>query len=348
MLQVRVSENYLRQFVTDEDIFRFYIPQFKYVGEKFNIDENDKNPSAGIFKSVNGSLLYKNHRNGACVNAIQYVMKLHRINYATAIQVIASDLNIPNVYEVGVDDIKYINSKVEVNTIKNPNRMIRVKRKGFNAKELAYWSSYGISEDVLRRYKVSPLSVYWLNGTQYIPKEMVFCYHFPVDDDYSYKLYFPINKRFLSSTTIRAVQGYEQLDRSKELLIITKSLKDVMFLSTLGINAVAPQSESCKLSTDIAKDLVENFNCYIWYDNDRPGLRGALRLANQLGFKKDRIHAIPQRLRKEGVKDPTDMRKIKGHEYTMEYINKLKTLIHANTKDKEEGSGRIEIKNTES
>lgn len=325
MLQPMITEAHLRQFVDDEQIFRFYIPQFKRLGVKFSIDVDDKDPSACIFRAASGAILYKNFVNGNCFDAIHYVMRVKRLNYAKAIQLIASDLGLPNVSEICVNN--KLPKQVEVES-KEPVRTqrLKVKRKPFNRAELDYWRAYGITEDVLRFYNTAPLSMYWYDDIQYTPKEMCFCYHFPEDDPYSYKLYFPLNKHFISSTSVMAVQGYTQLDRSKKLCIVTKSLKDVMFFHTIGINAVAPQSENCNLPQHVIKDLCDNFDCFVWYDNDFPGRRGALKIAKKMGLGRDRIWVISQKLRKEGIKDPTDMRKIKGHDYTLEYIKNLKAL----------------------
>lgn len=332
-----ITEAHLYQFVTDEEIFHYYLPQFKRVSAKFRIDENDDDPSAGIFKADNGTLLYKNFVTGECVAAINYVMCRLGLKYNKAIQKIAYDLNVPNVVEVRINDIP---AKVQVeNKIENVcerKQNLKVKRRPFNKAELDYWKTYDIDAALLKLYKVTALQIYWWCDVQYVPKEMCFCYHFPEDDLYSYKLYFPINKHFISSTSANAVQGYLQLDRSQRLCVITKSLKDVMFLRSLGINAVAPQSESCHIPTKIMEDLRDNFDCFIWYDNDIPGRKGALRIAKQFGFNRDRIILISQHLRKQGVKDPTDMRKIKGREFTLEYITKLKTL-YATKFQREEG-----------
>lgn len=336
MLQPMITEAHLRQFVDDEQIFRFYIPQFKRIGVKFNIDENDKNPSACIFVAANGSILYKNFLNGNCYDAFHYVMMIKRLNYAKAIQAIATDLGIPTVTTVSVKN--ELPKQVEVNKTESKRKELRVKRKAFNRNELSYWGSIDIDENLLKFYEVAPLAMYWCEGIQYIPREMCFCYHFPEDDLYSYKLYFPINKHFISSASANAVQGYAQLDRSKKLCIITKSLKDVMFFRTIGINAVAPQSEHCGMPEHVIKDLCDNFDCYIWYDNDLPGRRGALKMARRMNLSRDRIIVISQKLRKEGVKDPTDMRKIKGRDFTLEYIKNLEILYGQTKLQREEGA----------
>jgi len=65
-------------------------------------------------------------------------------------------------------------------------------------------------------------------------------------------------------------QGWENLPKSGQTLIITKSLKDVMsIVDVLDIPSVALQSESVKPKDKIIKELHSRFEMiYILYDND--------------------------------------------------------------------------------
>jgi DNA primase len=69
------------------------------------------------------------------------------------------------------------------------------------------------------------------------------------------------------------------LPKTGDYLVVTKSLKDVMTLYSLGISAIAPISENCFLSESQYNRLKERFKYIILlYDNDRPGLRAMLSI----------------------------------------------------------------------
>jgi hypothetical protein len=78
------------------------------------------------------------------------------------------------------------------------------------------------------------------------------------------------------------LQGYEQLPKTGKLLIITKSLKDVMVLYELGYNAVALQSENDNLNKQIFIELSNRFKkIVIFFDNDLPGLDASVKLCEK-------------------------------------------------------------------
>ena len=69
------------------------------------------------------------------------------------------------------------------------------------------------------------------------------------------------------------------LPKSGEYVVITKSMKDVMCLYSLGIPSIAPTSENCFLSEAQYHKLKERFKYIILlYDNDRPGLKAAISI----------------------------------------------------------------------
>nr|DAE19933.1 MAG TPA: DNA primase [CrAss-like virus sp. ctYsL76] len=69
------------------------------------------------------------------------------------------------------------------------------------------------------------------------------------------------------------------LPKNGEYLVITKSLKDVMTLYSMGISAIAPMSENCFLSESQYNRLKERFkHLILFYDNDKPGLKAMISI----------------------------------------------------------------------
>ena len=123
-----------------------------------------------------------------------------------------------------------------------------------------YWKSYGIQPQTLSKYNVAPIRFGWVNDDicySYKQQDLAYAYYF---SEGVYKLYFPerTDWRFLGNH--KGLQGYDQLPNTGTLLVVTKSLKDVMYLSQLGIAAVAPPSESSILTAEQYADLTARFD----------------------------------------------------------------------------------------
>jgi len=101
-----------------------------------------------------------------------------------------------------------------------------------------------------------------------------------------YKIYFPKreNYRFICNTT--AVQGLRQLPPSADFLILTKSLKDVMVLRSVGIFSVAWQGESVLPDAETIDELKSRFPLiYSLYDFDPAGIKTANKIKRIYGIR---------------------------------------------------------------
>ena len=116
------------------------------------------------------------------------------------------------------------------------------------------------------------------------------------------------------------LQGYSQLPRNGDILVITKSLKDVMLFYELGINSIAPNSETMFLTSKVYLELNKRFDdIYILFDNDYQGITSMNKFRKQ--FKAEGIDLkcawIP---RKYGAKDISDLYLKVGKERLIELI----------------------------
>jgi hypothetical protein len=142
--------------------------------------------------------------------------------------------------------------------------------------------------------------------------EMCFLYIFA---DNSVKAYFPERESYRFISNSRWIQGLEYLDNPK-LLVITKSMKDVVCLSLFGIQAIAMQGESVLPPAW----LVNKYNCVYLADNDAPGKRAAVLIRKKYNIP---IALFPQEYREMGIKDFSDAYKILGHEYMEDLLNTI-------------------------
>jgi hypothetical protein len=211
----------------------------------------------------------------------------------------------------------------------NTHTAIRCATQDFSTSQLNWWKSFGISIKTLQLYNVYSVSSYWINDRWYEKK--CYGYYGGKKDDIEYwKLYFPGERiKFLSNWTKKMIQGWTQLDKHGDILVITKSLKDVMLFHELGINSIAPLSETCALDRSfIINTLSKRFKrVCVMYDNDIAGIEGMIRVKKMLCEKKKcniLFFWIPRRYK---AKDITDFYKMYGYDKTIELINYARKSI---------------------
>lgn len=116
-----------------------------------------------------------------------------------------------------------------------------------------------------------------------------------------------------------------------DILVITKSLKDVMVLYELGITAIAPNSENLFVTDLQYNKLSEKFkNIIVLYDNDLAGINGMRKIKHQ--YPKVKAIYIP---RKYEAKDISDFYKKYGKDKTLELIDMAKKYYLCQENDQE-------------
>jgi hypothetical protein len=151
--------------------------------------------------------------------------------------------------------------------------------------DLQLWLKWGIDKPTLDLYNVSAVRSVLLNGYETWRNTItnpIYVYNF----DTSYRLYRPLglkNNKWKTSGSHTA-QGLQQLVDSpiKSPLIITKSLKDVMVLHTLGYRSIAPNSETTFFTKDILDKIITKGEVvYLLFDNDKTGIERAKVITDQ-------------------------------------------------------------------
>ena len=195
--------------------------------------------------------------------------------------------------------------------------------------DVVFWERYGIKAPLLLLYKVSPIQNLFLDGNIHYTHHSnnpAYHYSFGKNED---KVYFPKKKsfRFLCNTSV--LQGYEQLPKTGEILIITKSLKDVMVLYNLNYPSVAPQSESMSITDKDYEELSQRFDTiYSWYDFDLTGIRTANKMKKKYGIIPLFLTNGRFKSRNFGAKDVSDWFEILlGRERTLSSIKREVRLL---------------------
>jgi hypothetical protein len=214
---------------------------------------------------------------------------------------------------------------------KKTSSLIQVQIQDFSPAELEWWESFGVTKKLLKKYHVFSCKHVFINGNLVYSNSsngMIFGYYFGKDKDgiELWKIYFPLrtDARFLNNVGTSKIQGYKQLPKEGKLLVITKSLKDVMCLNSMGIPAIAPNSETVFVSDKKLEALKNRFeHIVVFYDNDRPGKYNMAKIRHshpELDF-----FMIPNKF---GAKDVSDLCRMIGRDKTLELAKNQ--LIHYN------------------
>ena len=283
---ITVSLRDLLEKISDYDIYSYYLGSFK-PGKLMNspLRANDKIPSFAIFPGKTGGLLFKDHGTGESGNAIKFVKLYKRIQTRDELE---KEL---------LKIVRKVNPNQTIRTTMYGSRLssnevnIGVVRQPFTEVDKRYWKQFHISIDTLKRYNVFSIKYYLSNNVvRGIYKDDNPMYAYKVYD--KFKIYRPLASKYTkwrSNLTNEHVQGLEQLqDIGGNLLIITKSLKDVMCLHEMGFSAIAASSETTFIPDDILESLRTKWkHIVILYDRDKTGMKKAREYSKQ--YKIDAI-----------------------------------------------------------
>ena len=285
--------------LNDYDIYAYYLGRFK-PGKLINspLRSDDAMPSFAIFPTHDGALLFKDHGTGISGNAIKFV-KLYK-NIQTRHELEQELLRIVRKTNPMRSEVKTTRTK----TVEWGPLDFGIVRQPFTDVDKKYWKQFHISTDTLRRFNVFSIKYFLCNrvvrGTY---KEDNPMYAYKVDD--RFKIYRPLASKYTkwrTNLTNRNVQGLaESPQEGGNLLIITKSLKDVMCLYEMGFNAIAASSETTFIPDDILNELKKKWkHIVILYDRDKAGMKSARQYSKQYGLDAIFVH------KKFNAKDVSD------------------------------------------
>ena len=310
----QITLEWILSKVTEYEIYSHYLGQFK-VGAIYNSPfRKDKNPSFGVYYSKKANkLLFKDHGTGECGGVIKFVSLITGItDYNSILENIVEQLRITK------------NTKLDSTKEYKPTgeTVIGIVRQPWTLADMGYWSMFHIGQKTLEKFNVNSIKYYLCNGiVKGIYKDTNPMYAYKVFNNF--KIYRPLADKYtkwrnnLSETDI---QGLQQLPKKGDILIITKSLKDVMCLHEMGIPAISPSSESTWIPDTILEDLKKRFKrILVCFDRDTAGVRNLRKISLKTGLEPILIH------KKFKAKDISDAIKLNGFETIRQWLeNELK------------------------
>ena len=299
----------------DYTIYSYYLGPFK-PGKLMNspLRNDDKMPSFAIFLSKTGGLLFKDHGTGESGNALKF-MKLYR-GIQTRDELERELLKIVRKY----NPEQNIRTTTHTRLVSSGVADIGIVRQPFTEVDKRYWKQFHISIDTLKRFNVFSIKYFLCNrvvrGTY---KEDSPMYAYKVYD--RFKIYRPLASKYTkwrTNLTNWHVQGLAELPKEGgNLLIITKSLKDVMCLYEMGFNAIAASSETTFIPERILESLRSKWkHIVILYDRDRTGMLKARDYSKQYKFDCIFVH------KKFKAKDISDAVRDNGFFAVKEWLTK--------------------------
>lgn len=264
-----------RIYEIEESVYTYFCKDFILNKPICSPLRDDKNPSFIFFKGRNGKIMWHDFT-GVSGDVIKFVMSLTHRTYSEALGYIYQ-LFFNNQTAV----LYTVKPKEEVKSTKIINTWI-IKNQPFSFRDFQYWNQYNISIQTLLHFEISACQYFTINN-KIIKQYNIYnpLYSFKLTNEL-WKIYAPETKYFRTNVKDNYLMGYNQLPLHGELLIITKSMKDVCVLYELGYNSVSPQSESIIISDEMLTHLESRFNrIIVLFDNDETGIKSAGRYTYQ-------------------------------------------------------------------
>ena len=277
-LKTTVTKDFIfSKGVNQESIMQYYTGHDVNSKKLFtSVLRSDKHVTCSFYKSKSGILYMHDFATNEHINCFEVVMRLNNCNYYQALEIIAKDFRLIEGSKSSIVKPKIVESIRETSNCK-----IQVTIKKFTETELEWWKQFGIDKNLLKKYHVYSLQYVFLNGElKFTSSEQcpIYGYYFGKDKNSNelWKIYFPTNKdkgiRFINNLPTKKLQGYKQLDKNNNILIITKSMKDCISLRAFGLNAVAPSSESTFCNDKQIEEFKKRFeHIIVIYDQDKAG-----------------------------------------------------------------------------
>lgn len=327
----RITKEYLLSKNSQETYLEYYLGLKVRKGLYKSPLRKDNSPTCAFFRGTSGDIVFKDFSGHFCGDFVKVVQFKYNCSYQTALNIVANDF--------GIKQFKNLQKNAKPIQISTSNftgtgsSEIRVELQPFTTSELNWFGEIGITKEILRKFKVYSCKTVFLNNhihTVSTEKYPAFGYYRGKDSNgiELWRIYYPTRKnyRFISNWKSSMIQGFQQLPENGDLLVVTKSLKDVMCLYSLGITAIAPNSENLFLSEFQYNSLKSRFKTIVlFYDNDKAGLHNMWKFRNQ--FPELKCIWLP----KESAKDISDYYRKYGREETLKIIEKAKIFLNINS-----------------
>lgn len=230
---------------------------------------SERTPSMCIYTSANNTYKYKDFSTGRGGSGVDLIKDLYSLPFHKTAQLIIENYN---------DFVLHNNGSYDVEDFQRASRykVTNYKVRSWSSQDQKFWTKFNIGSKLLERHNVKPLEKYYMSKDD---KELcikgLYIYGYFKDDGTLYKIYQPktLDKKFIKIADY--VQGTEQLENNR-FLLITSSLKDIMSLKSLKlrIDIIAPDSENTMIKKELMKAYMTKYDrVLLLFDNDEAGIK---------------------------------------------------------------------------
>jgi len=301
-----LTKSNLLDVISTYQIFQAYCSNFKKISQPFKSEFRDEKSPSCMIEHIGGDLLYTDFGEGS-YRAIEYVMRKFNLDFRDAIRKINLDFGL-QLIDNSDRDFRYVRTIIsKINPTphfkEKSTTVIDVSYAPYKDYDLEYWQQYGWTEEMLQMASIRPIDYFWLTMEHKglikmpyaVPHELAYSYdYYRHNGIYRRKLYFPERDgkhKWISNVDNTVIQNWDLLPKGGgDTLYIASSKKDAGVHWRLNghyCNAIAPNNEGAfiKESILISKLKPRWNNIYIYFDNDEPGVRNALKWAEKYQLK---------------------------------------------------------------
>lgn len=274
-----ISEENILKYVSDYDVFKYYIGDFK-IGQAFNSPFRiDKKASFNIgYNAVTNKLYYNDYILGGG-DFILFVMNKYALSYKEACNKIVIDLNLEDCFHlfnlsktIPLEKRMFMKSNIEDIQKFKKEVNLSAKTRKWEQYDLDFWRQFGITSKTLEKYNVKPAEYAMIGEKIFKLDKYAYVFIENKDGIRTITIYQPYSEtqKWLKNHDASVWYGWEQLPQRDNTLIITKSRKDIMAISELtGIAATALQNEKILAKPQVIEELRSRFPLiYVLFDND--------------------------------------------------------------------------------
>lgn len=332
------KENILLK-LDERSIYQNYFP------EKIDLRKNkyknpfraDKHEGSCHFNYYKNKFYFFDKANNDVIDVFTYLQKTYGLTFPEALCKINLDfdlkLDCPQQLVDRLTDsnlIKISNPIITTDEDRYTRVEFKIKSRKFNKADRDFWSKCNITEDILELYNIKAVNEYAVttDGVSYTKGYA----NDPLDPCYVFqtkrlgklyvKFYRPLAKsktnKWRTNCVPTIIHGYDQLKFNSPNLIITKSLKDVMSLYSLGFESISPISENIIFNPYTMNEFLTRYkNIYVLFDDDPTGHKYSDKYVKE--YKVQKIF-IPKY---GNIKDISDVINHYGKDYGSDLINNL-------------------------
>lgn len=273
-----VTYNDFISAISDEDIYSYYLGEFEDNSWFSAPWRTDTDPSLRI-SYYEGKWVWTDFgEDPRPKGAIDFIKRYYEVGFVQALQHGYHDILNSNVNGKKKTVIKYENKSY-------------CKIRNLLDYELEYWNQANITKKDLDYFNVYSGEIrhngmLWHKSKE---KDPLFIYMWDkkIPIYKGYRPFAPDSKlKFYSKNTSGHIQGWDKLPEKGNILIITKSNKDIIVWSKLNYPAIAPHSENMFISSFDLYALQSRFkHIYVNYDNDDVGVKKSTQYSSEHNLK---------------------------------------------------------------